>query len=98
MALSLGLRRSVSYDICFDSVCRRWTHALALPFNSLLECSVTKPQSVVPENDIENQKNGIEIELPIFAFGGSMELMAVPKKKVVFDYETLILTSNLHFV
>uniref|UniRef100_A0A7N0UV28 Large ribosomal subunit protein bL32m n=1 Tax=Kalanchoe fedtschenkoi TaxID=63787 RepID=A0A7N0UV28_KALFE len=81
MAFKLAFLRSATANRGCDSVLRRWTHALASPFNSILECPIPKPQAVLPLDDYENENKRIEIDLPSFGSGGSMELMAVPKKK-----------------
>ncbi|CAM8922233.1 hypothetical protein QQ045_031621 [Rhodiola kirilowii] len=81
MAFRFALKRIAATNLCCDSGLRRWTHALASPFNSLLDCSMSKFQSVVPEDDFDNGNERIGVELPSFISGGSMELMAVPKKK-----------------
>ncbi|KZV33663.1 hypothetical protein F511_34179 [Dorcoceras hygrometricum] len=65
---------------------RRWVHTVAQPpplgtaITHLI--SPTSPPLVFPENIDDNAKKGAE-ELPNFPFfTGSIELMAVPKKKV----------------
>ncbi|XP_022725229.1 uncharacterized protein LOC111281804 [Durio zibethinus] len=68
---------------------RRWLHASALP--PPLDAPISQPTAsqplVLPESDQildSNSENdvGFGFGLPSFHFGGSMELMAVPKKKV----------------
>ncbi|CAM8877356.1 unnamed protein product [Rhodiola kirilowii] len=81
MAFRLAFHRSAAAKKCCDSAMRRWTHALASPLNSLLDFSITRPQCVLPGNNFENENDRIGVELPSFVSGGSMELMAVPKKK-----------------
>ncbi|GMH15293.1 hypothetical protein Nepgr_017134 [Nepenthes gracilis] len=68
IGLMLGLRRSI--------------HGLALPapISGAMD-PMTSPPLTVPESGVSSDEN-IRFQLPSFAFGGSMELMAVPKKKV----------------
>lgn len=53
-----------------------------------MERKILSPQLVLPESDRDPaQNNNIGFGFPTFLFGGSMELMAVPKRKVyVFIY------------
>ncbi|KAL9663951.1 hypothetical protein QQ045_019379 [Rhodiola kirilowii] len=81
MAFRLAFHRNAAAKKCCDSGMRRWTHALASPLNSILDFSITRPQCVLPGNNFENENDRIGVELPSFVSGGSMELMAVPKKK-----------------
>ncbi|OMO95990.1 Ribosomal protein L32p [Corchorus capsularis] len=61
---------------------RRWVHASALPPPS--DASITPPTAsqplVLPESD-RIPDNDIGFGFQSFPFGGSMELMAVPKRK-----------------
>ncbi|XP_010258218.1 PREDICTED: uncharacterized protein LOC104598038 [Nelumbo nucifera] len=60
---------------------RRWIHSVrSAPLERLIGSSTETP-CVLPEfnKDLESK---LDIMLPKFAFGASMELMAVPKKKV----------------
>ncbi|XP_054825110.1 uncharacterized protein LOC129322764 isoform X2 [Prosopis cineraria] len=52
---------------------KRWTHSNAQPppLAGIINHEVSSPQFVLPE-----------FSFPSFSFAGSMELMAVPKKKV----------------
>ncbi|XVF03297.1 hypothetical protein REPUB_Repub04eG0249000 [Reevesia pubescens] len=69
---------------------RRWLHASALP--PPLDAPISQPTAsqslVLPESDqVPDCNNSKDIGFgfgyfPSFHFGGSMELMAVPKKKV----------------
>ncbi|KAK9276345.1 hypothetical protein L1049_005877 [Liquidambar formosana] len=63
---------------------RRWTHAVALPspLDGCIDRTNASPPFVLPEFDRNSEKSAVEFEFPSFSFGGSMELMAVPKKKV----------------
>ncbi|XVE53193.1 hypothetical protein DITRI_Ditri02bG0184200 [Diplodiscus trichospermus] len=65
----------------------RWLHASALPppLNASISQRAPSEPLVLPESDQipdSNSNNDIGFGFPSFPFGGSMELMAVPKKKV----------------
>ncbi|CAI9096557.1 OLC1v1032736C1 [Oldenlandia corymbosa var. corymbosa] len=64
---------------------RRWAHTMAQPSplqSSMDGCSSATPPLVLPESET-NYDNYIGFHLPSFSLiQGSMELMAVPKKKV----------------
>ncbi|KAH0994168.1 hypothetical protein GBA52_005651 [Prunus armeniaca] len=63
---------------------RRWNHVAAMPppFDGVMERKILSPQFVLPESDRDPaQNNNIGFGFPSFLFGGSMELMAVPKRK-----------------
>uniref|UniRef100_A0A803R2L5 Large ribosomal subunit protein bL32m n=1 Tax=Cannabis sativa TaxID=3483 RepID=A0A803R2L5_CANSA len=63
----------------------RWSHGAAIPgpLDGLIDRNVISPQMVLPEASLEDSYNNknIGFGFPIFSFGGSMELMAVPKRK-----------------
>lgn len=67
---------------------RSFSHVAAMPspLNGAFDRPISMPPLVLPEFD-QNQpgtidENSFGFGLPSFAFNGSMELMAVPKKKV----------------
>ncbi|XP_062149891.1 uncharacterized protein LOC133858437 isoform X2 [Alnus glutinosa] len=66
---------------------RRLSHAMALPppLDGVIHRGVTSPPCVLPEFDQncdDNNNNiGFGLGFSNFPYGGSMELMAVPKKK-----------------
>ncbi|KAK4589522.1 hypothetical protein RGQ29_020196 [Quercus rubra] len=66
---------------------RRLSHVMALPppLDAPIHRELTSPPPVLPESDSGDNNNnniGFGFEFPSFSFGGSMELMAVPKRKV----------------
>jgi len=67
---------------------RRWAHvpAMARPLDGALESYIASPQLTLPEfdanQDTSSNSSNSGFGLPGFSFGGSMELMAVPKRKV----------------
>lgn len=78
---SKGFRGYYSFGI------NRLTHSIAIPSptDNLLSPTNRSPQCVLPESDqISNSESyGTGIGFPCFPLtGGSMELMAVPRKKV----------------
>ncbi|KAL0296880.1 UNVERIFIED_CONTAM: hypothetical protein Sradi_6740100 [Sesamum radiatum] len=86
MALRAAILRSAGGKAgCRSGGIRRWVHSTAHP--APLQAAIsnpinsTLPPLVLPEN--ENNYN-IGVEIPnVSPFSGSIELMAVPKKKVV---------------
>ncbi|XP_059447303.1 uncharacterized protein LOC132178773 [Corylus avellana] len=65
---------------------RRLSHVMALasPLDGVIHRGVTSPPCVLPEfdqNRDDNNNIGFGLDFPSFPYGGSMELMAVPKKK-----------------
>ncbi|KAE8666049.1 hypothetical protein F3Y22_tig00112517pilonHSYRG00017 [Hibiscus syriacus] len=82
------LKRSAAAECDSVLVLRRWVHASALAPS--LDDSFTHPapsqQLVLPESDRLSDRNsntfGFGFGFSSFPFGGSMELMAVPKRKV----------------
>ncbi|KAE8008379.1 hypothetical protein FH972_004898 [Carpinus fangiana] len=63
----------------------RLSHVMALPppLDGVIHHGVTSPPCVLPEFDQNRDDNniGFGLDFPSFSYGGSMELMAVPKKK-----------------
>lgn len=70
------------------TVLRRWAHAAAqpAPMNSLIAPPIPSPTFVLPEHDQQTPNNdigfGSQSSVPVL----SMELMAVPKKKVLENF------------
>ena len=62
--------------------------AISAPLGRMMDCT-TGLQFVLPESNNESQEDP-KIELPNPYFSGSMELMAVPKRKVGFLYRLLV--------
>ena len=67
---------------------RPWVNvaAMASPLDSSLQRTIPSPPLVLPEYDTNlgvDNNNTFGFGFPSFSFGGSMELMAVPKKKVM---------------
>lgn len=65
---------------------RRWAHSLAQPllFDTLLSpLPETSRVFILPESDRTPERN--DIGMPSFGAGASMELMAVPNKKVLLS-------------
>lgn len=56
--------------------------AISAPLGNMMNCTIG-PHFVLPESNNESSENS-NIELPNPYVSGSMELMAVPKKKVGF--------------
>lgn len=66
---------------------RRWANpaAIASPLDSSIQRAITSPPLVLPEYDSNiDFDNNHSFGFPGISFGGSMELMAVPKKKVMY--------------
>ncbi|XP_021299803.1 uncharacterized protein LOC110428318 [Herrania umbratica] len=89
MAFRLALLKRTGADSGSVLGLRRWVHASALP--PPLDAPMSRPTAsqplVLPESDqIPDSNSNKDIwfgfGFPSFVFGGSMELMAVPKKKV----------------
>jgi len=81
-AMLRSARGSMSCALGF----RRLSHVMALPppLDGVIHRGVTSPPCVLPEFDQSRDANnniGFGLEFPSFPYGGSMELMAVPKKK-----------------
>ena len=64
---------------------RGFSHQVAIPapLGKMMDC-ITGPQFVLPESNNGSQENP-KIELPSPYISGSMELMAVPRRKVGYD-------------
>ncbi|KAK4769764.1 hypothetical protein SAY87_030296 [Trapa incisa] len=80
MALRAAILRSGGSSIPLGA--RRWSHSSARPplFDAIISpLSATSPSFVLPESDRVPERH--DIGFPNFGDGGSMELMAVPKKK-----------------
>lgn len=77
---------------------RRLSHVMALPppLDGAIDCGVTSQPFVVPEfhrNPDEDDDNKIGFGFASFAHGGSMELMAVPKRKVPSEESVIVVTA-----
>ncbi|CAL8989589.1 unnamed protein product [Prunus brigantina] len=84
MASMMALLRSSRGNMACVFGTRRWNHVAAMPppFDGVMERKILSPQLVLPESDRDPaQNNNIGFGFPTFLFGGSMELMAVPKRK-----------------
>ncbi|ESQ34305.1 hypothetical protein EUTSA_v10009076mg [Eutrema salsugineum] len=87
MALRLTSLKRAAVESCRILETRSFSHLAAMPppFNSTMDRPVAMPPLISPEFD-QNQPGSIDEKSfgfgPNFAFTGSMELMAVPKKKV----------------
>ncbi|CAB4261452.1 unnamed protein product [Prunus armeniaca] len=84
MASMMALLRSSRGNMACIFGTRRWNHVAAMPppFDGVMERKILSPQFVLPESDRDPaQNNNIGFGFPSFLFGGSMELMAVPKRK-----------------
>ncbi|KAH8496632.1 hypothetical protein H0E87_019393 [Populus deltoides] len=89
MALRLGMVKCAAEG---NNGCRlgirKWTHGVAMAptLDGALESLIASPQCSLPEFDAnqDTSKNSSDFgfTFPGFSFGGSMELMAVPKRKV----------------
>ncbi|CAA7013904.1 unnamed protein product [Microthlaspi erraticum] len=87
MAMRLTSLKRAAVESCRILEARSLSHIAAMPspFNSVIDRPIAMPPLVSPEFD-QNQPGSIDEKslgfgLPSFAFSGSMELMAVPKKK-----------------
>ncbi|KAL9352084.1 hypothetical protein Peur_054764 [Populus x canadensis] len=88
MALRLGMVKCAAEG---NNGCRlgirKWTHGVAMAptLDGALESLIASPQCTLPEFDAnqDTSKNSSDFgfTFPGFSFGGSMELMAVPKRK-----------------
>ncbi|KAF9677092.1 hypothetical protein SADUNF_Sadunf08G0071900 [Salix dunnii] len=89
MALRLGMLKCAAEgnNGCRSGI-RRWAHvpAMVRPLDGALESYIASPHLTLPELDANldtsNNSSNSGLGLPGFSFGGSMELMAVPKRKV----------------
>lgn len=90
MALRLAMLNSSKGSKGYGSFSiSRLTHSIAMPSPTdvLLSPTTKSPQCVLPESDqiSSSESNGAGLGFPCSPFsGGSMELMAVPRKKVFF--------------
>ncbi|XP_028752525.1 uncharacterized protein LOC114712209 [Neltuma alba] len=73
MAMRLAMLKNTGGKIGNMLGIKRWTHSNPQPppLSGIINHGVSSPQCVLPE-----------LSFPSFSFNGSMELMAVPKKKV----------------
>jgi hypothetical protein len=75
--------------------------ALPPPLDGVIHRGVTSAPCVLPEfdqnRDDNNNNIGFGLGFSNFPYGGSMELMAVPKKKVTCDSSVIIITSVSSF-
>ncbi|KAL6194040.1 PREDICTED: uncharacterized protein LOC101298011 [Fragaria vesca subsp. vesca] len=78
MASKISILRTGTENIACLFGLRRWTHIAAIPPSSdgSLARPISPPPFALPEKD-----NRVGFGFPSFTFGGSMELMAVPKRK-----------------
>ncbi|XP_010499003.1 PREDICTED: uncharacterized protein LOC104776606 [Camelina sativa] len=88
MALRLTSLKRAAVETCLILETRSFSHVAAMPspMNGAFDRPISTPPLVLPEFD-QNQPSSIDEKsfgfgLPSFAFDGSMELMAVPKKKI----------------
>ncbi|KAG2320872.1 hypothetical protein Bca4012_056098 [Brassica carinata] len=88
MALRLTSLKRAAVDSSRIFQTRRLSHVASMPppLNSVFDRPVAMPPLISPEFD-QNRPGSIDEKsfgfgLPDFVFSGSMELMAVPKKKV----------------
>ncbi|KAJ4916578.1 Ribosomal L32p protein family [Raphanus sativus] len=91
MALRLTSLKRAAAESCRILEVRSFSHVAGMPppFNSVIDRPIAMlPPLIAPEFDQnQNQLGSIDEKsfgfgFPSFAFSGSMELMAVPKKKV----------------
>ncbi|XP_052184544.1 uncharacterized protein LOC127796435 [Diospyros lotus] len=92
MALRMAMLKGAMEDMAYALGLRRWAHAIAQP--APIDASISHPPLstplVLPEfhrDSITNKnyESDVSFQFPSFSLGcggGSMELMAVPKKKV----------------
>ncbi|CAF2045614.1 hypothetical protein YC2023_109771 [Brassica napus] len=90
MALRLASLKRAAAESCRIFETRSFSNVAAMPspFNSVIDRPIGTPPLISPEFD-QNQsqpgsidENRFGFGFPSFAFSGSMDLMAVPKKKV----------------
>lgn len=82
MAIRLAVLKSSGINSGCALSFMRLAHVAALPepMNTIISSPIVSPPLVLP--DISEGKNSSGFGFPSFSFGASMELMAVPKKKV----------------
>lgn len=92
MALKMAIQRSTRVNVA-GLLGLRWTHATALPppLDLCIDLKIALPPLILPEFDRQpvvnlDNKGYVGFGLPSFSFGGSMELMAVPKRKVLVSH------------
>ncbi|KAG6758037.1 hypothetical protein POTOM_038370 [Populus tomentosa] len=103
MALRLGMLKCAAEG---NNGCRlgikKWTHVVAMapPLDGALESSIAAPQFTLPEfdanQDTSNNSSDFGFTFPGFSFGGSMELMAVPKRKVAPHKRGVVVKLSCH--
>ncbi|XP_010477823.1 PREDICTED: uncharacterized protein LOC104756867 [Camelina sativa] len=88
MALRLTSLKRAAVETCRILETRSFSHVAAMPspMNGAFDRPISTPPLVLPEFD-QNQPGSIDEKCfgfgdPSFEIGGSMELMAVPKKKI----------------
>ncbi|KAI7996369.1 hypothetical protein LOK49_LG10G00052 [Camellia lanceoleosa] len=90
MALRMATLKSAGEKMGCAFGLRRWTHSIAQPppLDTPMSHTTVSSPLVLPEHDHDsinnnnNNNNNVGFEFPSFYFGGgSMELMAVPKRK-----------------
>lgn len=76
MALGMGMLRCGREHVASILGFRRWNHIAAMPppLFGAIEHKIASPQFVLPGFEADKDNH--------VGFGGSMELMAVPKRKV----------------
>ncbi|KAG2269306.1 hypothetical protein Bca4012_071607 [Brassica carinata] len=90
MALRLASLKRAAVESCRIFEPRSFSQVAAIPppFNSVIDRPIVTPPLISPEFDENQSQSGLIDEksfgfgFPSFAFSGSMDLMAVPKKKV----------------
>lgn len=75
MAMRITMLRNTGGKMANMLGIKRWTHSNPQPppLSGSINHEIASPQVVLPE-----------LSFPSFPFGGSMELMAAPKRKVAF--------------
>ncbi|KAF8378709.1 hypothetical protein HHK36_030057 [Tetracentron sinense] len=85
MAFTTAMLRSLVGSLGCRLGSRRWSHvSMPAPMDSAID-PMSETLFVLPEFNRESEKK-FEIQVPDFSFGGSMDLMAVPKKKVKISF------------
>jgi hypothetical protein len=92
-----AMLRSASGSMSCALGLRRLSHVMALPppLDGVIHHGVSSPPCVLPEfnQNRDNNNIGFGLDFSSFPYGGSMELMAVPKKKVPSESSVIIITS-----
>ncbi|KAK9933208.1 hypothetical protein M0R45_020411 [Rubus argutus] len=84
MASKIAMLRSGSENMACIFGIRRWSHVASIPppLDGATARTISSPPFALPEFHREPEKdNHMGFGFPGFLFGGSMELMAVPKRK-----------------